>query len=715
MDPINSISLTSEQTRVIESLPDHRIFLSGIAGTGKTTAGLGRLLWLLTQGIPGEQILILTPQRTLAAPYLETAAASPVSTAPLVTNLTIGGLARRMIDLFWPLVSEAATFAQPDQPPVFLTLETAQYYIARLVYPLLDQGYFSAVSMERTRLLSQVIDNLNKSALVGFPLTEIAHRLKSAWTGDPAQHHIYVDAQACALLFRNFCLAHNLLDFSLQLELFKNLLWPLPACRTYLLQNYRHLIVDNLEEDTPTSHDILRDWLPEADSALLIFDEGAGFRRFLGADPQSAKTLNHQCEASFQFSDIFSMGAETQALSIFLSNNLKPEKSPPHTLLDRSLSKSLIPASVSFQSVKYFPQMLDWVAQNIADLVHNQGVPPSEIAVLSPFLSDALRYSLSNRLNTNGVPNRSHRPSRSLRDEPVSHCLITLALLAHPAWLSLAPNLSPDRFDLAYALIQTIAGLDLPRAQLLVEIVFRFKDGCPQLTSFDLIQPAMQERITYRFGSAYERLRLWLSAYQAAEPVELDQFLGRLFGEVLSQPSFGFHSNYTAGEITANLIESIQKFRWARLAPPDDQALPLGVDFLEMVKDGVISSLYIRSWRAQPENAVLLAPAYTFLMTNRPVDFQFWLDIGNRSWSERLYQPLTHPYVLSRNWLPGRPWTDADEVQASLEALEHLTVGLLRRCRRHLFLGLSDLNEQGFEQRGVLLSAFQRVLKDAQG
>jgi hypothetical protein len=619
-----------------------------------------------------------------------------------------------MIDLFWPLISEAASFAQPDQPPVFLTLETAQYYIARLVYPLLDQGYFSAVSMERNRLLSQVIDNLNKAAVVGFPLTEIAHRLKSAWTGDPAQHRVYEDAQACALLFRSFCLEHNLLDFSLQVDIFKNLLWPLSACRTYLLQQYRHLIVDNLEEDNPTSHDILREWLPQADSALLIYDEGGGFRRFLGADPQSAQTLAQGCEENIHFSKIFSMGEETQALSIFLGNNLQTEKSPPKTLLDHSHAKVLIPTAVSFQSVKYFPQMLDWVAQNIADLVQEQGTPPAEIAVLSPFLSDALRYSLSNRLEAYGVPTRSHRPSRSLREEPISHCLITLALFAHPAWLRLVPDLAPNRFDLAYALVQAIAGLDLARAQLLVEIAFRYKDGYPQLSSFDMIQPAMQERITYRFGAAFERLRLWLAAYQSTEPVELDHFLGRLFGEVLSQPSFGFHTNYTAGEITANLIESIQKFRWARLAPQGEQALPLGVDFLEMVKDGVIASLYIRSWQAQADNAVLLAPAYTFLMSNRPVDFQFWLDVGNRSWSERLYQPLTHPYVLSRNWPPGRPWTDADEVQANLEALEHLTVGLLRRCRTHLFLGLSDLNEQGFEQRGPLLSAFQRVLKDAQ-
>ena len=41
-------------------------------------------------------------------------------------------------------------------------------------------------------------------------------------------------------------------------------------------------------------------------------------------------------------------------------------------------------------------------------------------------------------------------------------------------------------------------------------------------------------------------------------------------------------------------------------------------------------------------------------MSNRPVDYQFWLDVGGRGWFERLYQPLTHPYVLSRALAAGR-------------------------------------------------------------
>jgi hypothetical protein len=76
---------------------------------------------------------------------------------------------------------------------------------------------------------------------------------------------------------------------------------------------------------------------------------------------------------------------------------------------------------------------------------------------------------------------------------------------------------------------------------------------------------------------------------------------------------------------------------------------------------------------------------------------------------------LTHPYVLSRNWPAGRLWSEADEVQLSQETLQRLVVGLLRRCRGKLFLGLSELGEQGYEPRGPLLRAFQRLLRGEVG
>jgi hypothetical protein len=72
---------------------------------------------------------------------------------------------------------------------------------------------------------------------------------------------------------------------------------------------------------------------------------------------------------------------------------------------------------------------------------------------------------------------------------------------------------------------------------------------------------------------------------------------------------------------------------------------------------------------------------------------------------------LTHPYVLSRHWDAERPWDTADELAANQDRLTRLAVGLIRRCRRRIYLGLSELNEQGYEQRGPLLWAFNQVLQ----
>ena len=762
-----AFTLSTAQADLAALPPDRRIFLEGIAGTGKTTAGVARLLRLLAEGVPADRILVLAPQRTLAAPFTDALRGPAAPAGGEVTVLTLGGLAQRMVELFWPVVAADAGFAQPDRPPTFLTLETAQYFMARLVGPLLAEGYFESISIDRNRLYSQILDNLNKAAAVGFPHSEIGARLTAAWVGESVQTRVYAEAQACANRFRAHCLAHNLLDFSLQYELFAQRLWPLPACRDYLTRRYTHLIVDNVEEDTPVAHDLMAAWLPTCASALVIYDWEAGYRRFLGADPRGAYRLKALCNEHVALTDSFVVSSEVQALEGRLARALGAQRGaePVAVVMGRGQARTdasemsfdaqpaepAAPATppdaagvrpaLDFTSHRYHPEMLDWVADEIAGLVHGRGIAPQQIAVLAPFLGSGLRFALDNRLTARDVPVRSHRPSRSLREEPVTACLLTLAVLAHPAW-----GAPPSKFDVAYALTQAIDEMDLVRAQLLTEVVYRVRDGAPILGSFADIEPAMQERITFLLGGRYEGLRAWLgaqvdegrrtkherrtargsSSFVVRHSSELDHFLARLFGELLSQPGYGFHGNFSAGEVTANVIESARKFRqvMARAQGSGDRrqetgdrrqtALPnLGQEYVQLVHEGVVAAQYVRSWRRQPTDAVLLAPAYTFLMSNQPVEHQFWLDVGSSGWWERLNQPLTQPYVLSRTWEAGAQWTDLDEYAARQEALHALAIGLVRRCRTQIHLGLSELGEQGVEQRGPLLRGIQRVLRSA--
>jgi hypothetical protein len=691
---------------------NHTVFLSGPPGSGKTTLAVRRLLYLLAQGIPAEQILILVPQRTLATPYYkalrstETGAEGEPRAGGVVDVATIGGLARRTIDLFWPLVAEPAGFARPDERPIFLTLETAQYYMDRVVEPFVGSGAFDGITIPRARLVSQIIDDLNKSAAVGFPPDQIAARLKGAWSGESARLRIYDQVQAVALAFRTTCLEQNLLDWSLQLEVFRRHLLPLPQLRRYLLSGYRHLIVDNAEEDIPAAHDLLRIWLPLCESALVIHDTDGGYRVFLGADPQGTLTLGNLCRERVLLTEFHVTTPNMAALGTALA---APFLSTPPVEQSATGLQAL-----HFETTRFHPQMIDSVAGYVSRLVLEESVPPGEIAILAPFLSDALRFSLTERLAGYDIAVRTHRPSRELREEPAARCLLTLAKLAHLAW-----RRPPPAADVASALAQSIADLDPVRASLLTGIVYRLRDGEPRLTPFHEIVPDMQERISYLLGGRYDELWRWLRDYversdETGDGERLDHFLSRLFGEVLSQAGFGFHRDFDAGAVAANLIESIQKFHRSFSPRPvggEGAREDLDLDYIDMVERGIVAAQYISSWEIRPENAVLLVPAYTFLMMNQPVTVQFWLDAGSRAWFERIYQPLTHPYVLRRDWPEGQVWADEDEVKVRQEALARLILGLTRRCRQRIYLAFSELNERGYEQQGPLLQALQRLLR----
>jgi hypothetical protein len=654
--------------------------------------------YLLAQGVPASSILMLTPQRTLQEPYIELLYSPDRIAGGEVTAATIGGLAKRMADLFWPLAAEAAGFKNPELPPVFLTLETAQYYMAYLVRPLVEEkGYFQSLTINRNRLYSQIIDNLNKAAVIGIPYTDVGSRLDAAWFGDPVQRRIYADAQECANLFRAYCLEHNLLDFSLQLEVFTKILWPQEQVRSYLTNTYQHLIYDNVEEDAPTSHDVMADWIQSMDSALLLYDEEAGFRSFLGGDAITGYELSGLCDQKIEMVETFVSSENVIQLSDALVSAVQS-----HALAETDQANP----AMEFILAHFYPEMLDEIVAHVRRLVEENGIPPAEIVILAPYLSDALRFSITNRLEAAKIPWRTHRPSRSLRDETASKTLLTLSALAHPHW-----NVRPSKFDVAHALMFAL-NTDLIRAQLLTDIIYRQKDL--RLSTFEEIKPEAQERITYSLGERFSALRTWLEDYKSAQPLPLDFFLRKLFGEVISQPGFGFHDQLDSVRVAASLIESIKKFRNA-MEPSyvnmDSPSFDLGREYLAMLDDGVIAAQYLESWKSENKEAVLVAPAHTFLMMNRPAAIQFWLDPGSNGWSQRLSQPLTQPYVLSRHWEQGRIWTDTDEVSAETEALARLVGGLLSRCREKVYLALSDLGESGMEQRGSLLRAFQKVIQ----
>lgn len=691
-----SFQLTTQQSQVLKICESKKVFLSGSAGTGKTTVGLHWITKLVQAGESAGSILVLAPQRSLAKRYYELVSNPEFPSGGSPTIVTFGGLAQRTVDLFWPEISREAGFSNPARPPIFLTLETAQYFLARTIKPLLEKGYFENLVIDRNRLYSQILDNLNKAALTGIPLDSISERLKSAWIGEESRLIAYDQMQEAVNLFRQFCLKNNLLDFSLQVEVFQKHLWHWFLVSSYLRNKYKHLVFENVEEESPVCHDLFREWLPGFQTALLIYDTDAGYRTFLGADPESGLSLSANLE-HFNFTQSFNTSQEILDLRFSLTEVIqkKTPEIPPSIDLVYSINPS-----------QYVPEMTGWVSEKIQELVTQKSVPPGEIVVLAPYLSDALRFSLATNLEKLEIPVKSNRPSRALRDEPATQMLITLARIAFPSW-----GMKPDKSEVRQAFMQILTEGDLIRADLLAQVLYSPTRPDQPFGNFDSINSDMQQRITFSIGNKFENLKTWLMQNYDHPEMDLDVFWSRLFGEVLSQPGFGLHHSYDAARTIANLIESFQKFRKVNESCNSAIDQPIAKEFIQFVREGVIAAQYLSNPNLEDHNAVLVAPAYSFLLKNQPVKVQFWLDIGSTGWWQRPDQPLTHPYVLSRHWQADRKWTDADELMASQDALARLAGGLLSRCSSQIIVCPISLNERGMEERGPLLIAFNKLIK----
>ncbi|MHC1741154.1 MAG: UvrD-helicase domain-containing protein [Anaerolineaceae bacterium] len=694
------MQFSKQQIDLINTSSGDAIFVEGFAGSGKTTASVERLISLIHAGISPQSVLVLVPQRSLGIPYRAATQAAELAAAGDVSILTMGGLAQRMISLFWPMLGVNAGFIKPTRPPQFLTLETAQYYLAQIISPLLQKGFFESITIDPNRIFSQVLDNLNKAAVVGFEISEIALRLRSAWSGATKQSIVYDQVQECALQFRQFCLEQNLLDYSLQFEIFSKHLWPSTLCQNYLRETFRHLIYDNIEEDVPVSHDIVKTWLPSFESAVLIQDSEGGFRTFMGADRTSAQTLSKFCAQTISFSGSF---VQSPSINIF-------EEKLSHAIIHHKSLKTAAPEMKNAFKVhpfRFYPQAIAWITSEIERFILVEKVTPDQIVVLTPFLSDSLRFSIGQHFSSHSIPFSTFRPSRSLKDEPAVKAMLTFAKLAHPAW-----GLKPSRHELRYALMQTIPEADLIRADLVSQILFTPSREDLKIGSFSQIRTDMQQRITFAVGNKVDRLKEWLENSSSNISEDLDTFFSRLFGEILSQSDFSFHNNFESASVINRMIDSCRKFRTALSLSSHSTELNIGKEYLQMVEQGVIAAQFLGNWQEQSKReSVLIAPAFTYLMSNQPSEIQFWLDIGSNGWWARLDQPLTQPYILNRNWNGEQKWTNQNEMAVNQETLLRVTNGLLRRCSKQVNLISVGMNESGIEERGALLVAVQTVLR----
>ncbi len=673
-------------------------YLYGPAGTGKTTALQQRLLRLLREGEPAYTILVLVAEPEHRDAFFDTLHASGLGPYAELNVTHYTRLAQSMVSLFWPLVARGAGFARPYQPPTFLSYDLAQVLMWRVVNPLLGQGAFANLRLRPQQIVSQLLDTLNRAALNALTLEEAIARQARTWAGDPERRFHLDDAATAARAFRRRCLANSLLDLSLTVEVFDTQLVQHPEFHRYFRERYRHLLVDNLEEQTPAGQNFVVGLMGETQTTAVAGDAGGGYKRFLAADPHGAEALRTRFDHVYDFTTSFVAPPEMGQLADVVENALLRTHHPAAATANERL--------LGVIGGRYRREMVNNLAPVLHSLVYDQGVAPRDIAIVVPYMDGALRYMLTQALAEAGLPYRLLRRRTSPREEPRVRAWLTWLALAHPEW-----GVHPAPFDVAEALTLSIAGLDPARAQLLVDNLYR--PDAPELAPAE----GLPERIVARVGAENvelaEELRLWLAGRDRGESI--DAFLHSLFNELLSQPRFRPEPDLAGAAVADWLSQAAARLRRAGAAMGLAGEAEAGAAFIDAVNQGLVTA-NPPDWGEPPDpNGIVLATIYAYLLAGPPARVQVWLETAAQGWWDIPRQPLSNAFVLVQSRAPEEPWTIEEDFAVRNELLARIVRGLTARCRDGVILASSDLDRRGQRQDGALWRALAPLVRARAG
>lgn len=665
--------------------------LTGYAGTGKTTALRHRLLHLLQGGESAYTVLVLVAEPEHREGFLSFIRESGAGPYPELSITAYNRMAQHMVGLFWPLIAREAGFARPFQPPTFLSYDMAQLLMWQTVTPLLQEGAFANLRLRPQQIVSQLLDTLNRAALNGLSLDEAVERQLATWGGEPERHHQLEDAAAVVRAFRRYCLDNSLLDLSLVVEAFDTQLVQHPEFHRYFRERYRHLIVDNIEEQTPAGQNFVERLMLETQTTAIALDTGGGYKRFLAADPQGAEAFRLRCEQVFTFEENFVAPEATTRLANLVQNKLL------HTDLPVAGAAAAV---VSQVGGRYRREMIQDLALQLHALASEGGVAPRDMAIVVPYLDGALRYMLTNALRDVGLPYRLLRRRTSPREEPRVRAWLTWLALAHPLW-----DVHPAPYDVAEALSLSIHGLDPARAQLLTDHLYQA--DVPALLAVDFLPEKVAERVGPDALALVDDIRLWLAANSNRETI--DQFLHSLFNDLLAQPQFQPEPDIAGAAVLDWLVRSAGRMRRAAPAMGMYTQAEIGAAFIDAVNQGLVTA-NPPDWGDPPDpDGITIATIYAYLLAGEPARVQVWLETAAQGWWDIPRQPLSNAFVLAQSRPPDLVWETDEEFAIRNELLSRIARGLANRTRDGIILASSDLDRRGVRQQGALWQALALV------
>jgi hypothetical protein len=661
----------------------------GPPGSGLTEACISHYCTLLNKGVlSGERILFLVRNQRQVRQVLQRLHQMEPTLVGSLHVKTFLGFVRQTLSEYWgevcqPREDSFKTLSLSCFEPRLLTKDLTQHLLAKTcaLCPRHTE-IFASSGLRAFQIWDQISSIAYISGSAGISVKEVGERLHRAWPNpkDTDRCQQFEALSCCLGRLRQEVIALGAFDFGSLIQLFQERILPLPD----FWVSWDHLLVDQAEDSCAVALEFYQKALTYGKSLFLTYTVGGGVS-FTGvpnlifsfiSENHLSWTYPHQLAhlhsslIPFGLNIVQTLDPDLPGRSV-LPSYLSAERSPTDNLPIKAL-RGETPL-----------EAIDQMVTQIQELLH-QGVDPSHIAIIAPYLDSGLVLTLEQQL---GQMVWAMRPFPALIQYPLIRALLTLLELAHPHWNQF-PSLTEFQVFLALVL-----GLDPIRAELLAIDTL---DPVHRTLRSSLAVRA-PERVGFAALKTYQMLLDWLGVYQQGSPLPLDHCLRQFFIDKLSLQITTPH----AQGLVRSLIETATRFQEAfpHLDPRE---------FLVMIRSGQTAS---QSWQdPEYEHYLLLATPGDYIHLGCHADYHFWFDITRQEWTRSAWYPLYNSEVLTPEW-DHTPFGELQDYEYRRRTLAKILLNLSCRIRKGLWLVSSTVTFWGEENTGNLDQTLQEIAK----
>jgi hypothetical protein len=635
--------------------------------------------------------------------------ASQIKGRSNITSTTPLAFFEAEVQLFWPLV-----IGQLDLRGYFpyrLRPETEQALACRLwgAEAISQLRQFEGVSTDRW--VRRILDLIQLAASSGTPLTAISALTQAESTPLKLPTPIADLVQRLALQWRDWCLTRGVLTYGLITDLYWQYVLPHATYRAQLPQRFGAIAADDVENYPAIARLFFEVALDLEIPSLFTYSELGGIRDGLGANSAYLLGLKQRCTE----------------IVLPIAPGLAEAAQTPIAEIPRVIQQANAHQQPEFYALKTTSriELLQTVAQQVADAIGRGEVLPQEVAIIGPGLDPLARYGIIETLQRAGVAVESLRDQRPIQSTALVRSLLTLLALVYPG---LGHLLETEQIAEMLVVLTTLGtsanaseqgnSIDPIRAGLLADFCFRPHPDHPELLPIEVY--ARWDRLGYSAAKAYETLRTWIAQQQ-----------GTLRGNAHSTAK-----DYSAAYLTLSpvfiLDRAIQTFVMTRPLSVDQLAVLRELmetaqhywdvdtrlrkmestwptlsetvsDFIALLHRGVVTANpYPTTIAQQSRPSVVLATTFQYLNAHLSHRWQFWLDAGSQLWQYSGDFELWGAPLFLQPKSEDRLTSEAS-VPSPNPLLRNTLLNALGRVQERVYLCHSELAVNGQPQIGPLM------------